>query len=82
MDANAILRDLIEAAEAQDVERYQELSDELYGCVAGAGARPSIDDSQALDQIQAALTGQMWSLDTLDSVRLIVVNTGRTVDEP
>lgn len=39
-------------------------------------------DSEALDEIQAAMTGQVWSPDTLDAVAEIVVRTGRGVGAP
>lgn len=39
-------------------------------------------DSEALDEIQAAMTGQVWSPDTLDAVAAIVNRTGRGIEPP
>lgn len=45
MDPDATLRELLEAAQAQDLERYQELCDALYGWIGSGGYWPHTQSS-------------------------------------
>lgn len=41
IDPDEILAELLDAGQMQDLDRYQELSDELYGWLGSGGRRPS-----------------------------------------
>lgn len=45
MDPDTTLLQLLEAAAAQDLDRYQELSDALYGWISSGGYWPHTTDS-------------------------------------
>lgn len=68
------------------MKTYEEARIDLLSAVADQKINPSATtdsllDKAALDAIQATMSGEDWSPDTLDAIADIVRLSGRTIDD-